>query len=175
MEWGVKVYIYIYAIFLKITRDSAARSPVRCKPQRFLRNSSRLHESRRCFRSHTRKKGKKKRERRGSGKSFWRRMTIINKYAFHTLHRSAYTFQLARLWRNAAYAIRYGCWFHKLVIWTNHTRATRAQNQHENPLSVGSDTTRHIVKPPTGWGKRERAADLFDTATSAPFFFCVRN
>lgn len=120
-------------------------------------------------------KRKKKRERRGSGKSFWRRMTIINKYAFHTLHSSAYTFQLARLWRNAAYAIRYGCWFHKLVIWTNHTRATRAQNQHENPLSVGSDTTRHIVKPPTGWGKRERAADLFDTATSAPFFFCVRN
>lgn len=74
-------------------------------------------------------------------------MTIINKYAFHILHRSAYTFQLARLWRNAAYAIRYACWFHKLVIWTNHARATRAQNQHENPLSVGSDTTQHIVKP----------------------------
>lgn len=97
-------------------------------------------------------------------------MTIINKYAFHILHRSAYTFQLARLWRNAAYAIRYACWFHKLVIWTNHARATRAQNQHENPLSVGSDTTRHIVKPQTGWGRREHAADLFEAATSTPFF-----
>lgn len=111
---------------------------------------------------------------RGSGKSFWRRMTIINKYAFHILHRSAYTFQLARLWRNGAYAIRYACWFHKLVIWTNHARATGAQNQHENPLSVGSDTTRHIVKPQTGWGRREHAADLFDTATSAPFFPVIK-
>lgn len=60
MEWGVKKQIH--ALFLKLTGDSAARSPVRCKPERFLRTSSRLHESRSCFRSHAMEKGKKKRE-----------------------------------------------------------------------------------------------------------------
>lgn len=60
MEWGAKEKKKKKAIFLKITCDSAARSPVRCKPERFRLNSSRLHESQSRFRSHTRKKGKQK-------------------------------------------------------------------------------------------------------------------